>query len=67
MTKLEIEAESTLREGSSVCLKCLYDLERGEEFEAIEWYKDNHLFFIYTYDTSRNNNFNQTDIEIDVS
>lgn len=68
-----IDVLSSVRHGQPLPLKCVYRLNRGEEFKGIRWYKDDDL--IFSYATSRANSdpepfkysYNVDDLEIDAS
>lgn len=45
VTKIDIL--NPVKHGQPLCLKCVYRLNRGEEFRGVMWYKNDDIIFSY--------------------
>lgn len=48
MSNVEIKSQLPVKVGSSLCLKCPYELEKGEKIIGIQWFKENETFYHFT-------------------
>lgn len=44
----KIDILNPVKHGQPLCLKCVYRLNRGEEFRGIMWYKNDDILFSYS-------------------
>lgn len=60
VNRVDISGPKPIVEGSTVCLKCLYKLNKSEKFNGIEWFKDGESILNLTPGTD--NQFNNRSV-----